>query len=127
MAILKIIEKIEDYARVFYFPKDSVGFCDIDDCRLLITDKFNKEDPFIFYFCDTIEPTDEKFDRLILEIMDKSVDSEIILEIYHCPQPGYYEPGTEIDYSRDYLVRSIICSSKNNFHIYIPEHSIKLK
>lgn len=127
MAMLKIIIKLKKDTRVFYFPKDNIGFCDINNYKLCITDKYNKENPFIYYFCNSVNPTDKKFDKLILEVMNKSIDTEIILDLIYNTEFRCYEPGTEVDYADDYFLRSIICSSKNNFHIYIPEHSINLK
>lgn len=135
MAILKIITKIEEneiaelkeITNVFYFPKEHLGFCKITNDRLLITNKNENNSSFIYYFCNLVNPINEKLNSLALEILNKNIDTEIILDLILNTEIRYYEPGTWIDHTDDYLLRSIICSSENNFHIYIPEHSIKLK
>lgn len=135
MAILKIIVKIEESSvseldestNVFYFPKEHLGFCKITNDRLEITDKNENNPPFVYWFCNLINPINEKLDNLALEILNKNIDTEIVLDLIHNAEFRYYEPGTKIDHTYDYFLRSIICSSENNFHIYIPEHSIKLK
>lgn len=113
--LLKIIKKEDKYTRIFYFPKENISYCDVDNYKLVIADKYDRESPFEYCFCTEVDPTDEKFNSLILEIMDKSVDTEITLNI------GNYNKYD------DTTVDNIICSSKNNFHIYILEHAINLK
>lgn len=135
MAMLTIIAKIEgneinglkEVTDVFYYPKENLGFCKITNEQLIITDKNANNRPFIYNFCNLIDPIDEKFKNLALEILNKNIDTEITINNIRNRELRFYEPGTEIDYTRDYLVRSIFCSSENNFHIYMPEHSINLK